>query len=87
MQIYAPDEMGMHFQIGKGGGYHLYQAEQLGRALEVNVYLGGPPALILAALAPLPENVPEFLLCSLLLGQKITLCSQCTRQARLAQQR
>ena len=71
MQIYAPDEMGMHFQIGKGGGYHLYQAEQLERELEVNVYLGGPPALILAAIAPLPENVPEFLLCSLLLGQKL----------------
>ena len=71
MQIYSPTEMGMHFQIGKGGGYHLYQAEQLNRDLEVNVYLGGPPALILAAIAPLPENVPEFLLCSLLLGQKL----------------
>ena len=71
MQLYAPDEMGMHFQIGKGGGYHLYQAEQLGRELEVNVYLGGPPALILAAIAPLPENVPELLLCSLLLGKKL----------------
>ncbi len=71
MQVYAPDEMGMHFQIGKGGGYHLYQAEQLDRELEVNVYLGGPPALILAAIAPLPENVPEFLLCSLLLGEKL----------------
>lgn len=71
MQIYAPDEMGMHFQIGKGGGYHLYQAEQLGRALEVNVYLGGPPALMLAAIAPLPENIPELLLCSLLMGQKL----------------
>lgn len=72
MQLYTPDEMGMHFQIGKGGGYHLHQAEQLGKDLEVNVYLGGPPALILAAIAPLPENVPEFLLCSLLLGQKLS---------------
>lgn len=71
MQVYAPDETGMHFQIGKGGGYHLHQAEQLGRELEVNVYLGGPPALILAAIAPLPENVPELLLCSLLLGKKL----------------
>ena len=71
MQIYEAHEMGMHFQIGKGGGYHLHQAEQLERDLEVNVYLGGPPALMLAAIAPLPENVPEFLLCSLLLGQKL----------------
>ena len=79
MQIYEAHEMGMHFQIGKGGGYHLHQAEQLGRDLEVNVYLGGPPALMLAAIAPLPENVPELLLCSLLLGHKLPLCPQSTR--------
>jgi 3-polyprenyl-4-hydroxybenzoate decarboxylase len=35
------------------------------------VHVGGPPALILAAIAPLPENVPEALLASLLLGQRL----------------
>jgi UbiD family decarboxylase len=30
------------------------------------VFLGGPPALILSAIAPLPENVPELMLASLL---------------------
>jgi 3-polyprenyl-4-hydroxybenzoate decarboxylase len=35
------------------------------------VFLGGPPALILAAIAPLPENVPEMMLASLLAGRRL----------------
>ncbi len=64
---------GMHWQIGKGGGYHYAVAEARGEALPVTVFLGGPPALILAAVAPLPENVPELLLASLLAGRKLDL--------------
>ncbi len=71
VQIFSPEETGMHFQIGKGGGYHLYEAEQENRSLPVNIYLGGPPALLLSAIAPLPENVPELLLASLVLGSKL----------------
>ena len=33
--------------------------------------MGGPPALILAAIGPLPENVPELVLASLLQGGKV----------------
>lgn len=71
VQIFEPGEAGMHFQIGKGGGFHLYEAEQRNEALPVNIYLGGPPALILSAIAPLPENVPELLLTSLMLGSRL----------------
>jgi 3-polyprenyl-4-hydroxybenzoate decarboxylase len=35
------------------------------------VFLGGPPALILAAVAPLPENVPELMLASLIAGERL----------------
>jgi 3-polyprenyl-4-hydroxybenzoate decarboxylase len=35
------------------------------------VFLGGPPAMILAAIAPLPENVPELLLASLIAGRRL----------------
>src|SRR5262249_12066922 len=31
----------------------------------------GPPALILAAIAPLPENVPELMLASLIAGERL----------------
>ena len=73
MQVKGPRTTGMHFQIGKGGGFHLAAAEELGRALPLNCFLGGPPALILAAIAPLPENVPEMLLASLVLGKKLPM--------------
>jgi len=71
MQIHSPTETGMHFQIGKGGGFHFHAAEKSGRNLPATVFLGGPPALILAAIAPLPEDVPEILLASLALGERL----------------
>ena len=61
----------MHLQIGKGGGFHYHAAEERGEALPAHVFLGGPPALILGAIAPLPEGVPELLVASLLLGRKL----------------
>lgn len=71
IQIFDSGETGMHFQIGKGGGFHYFEAEKAGKPLPANIYLGGPPALMLSAIAPLPENVPELLLSSLLLGKKL----------------
>ncbi|HKC24172.1 MAG TPA: UbiD family decarboxylase [Thermoanaerobaculia bacterium] len=73
MQVFSPRELGMHWQIGKGGGFHYHEAEARGEALPVTVFLGGPPALLLAAVAPLPERVSELLLASLLLGEKLPM--------------
>ena len=74
LQVHDRRTTGMHWQIGKGGGFHHARAESRGEALPVTVFLGGPPALILAAVAPLPENVPELVLASLLAGGKIRRC-------------
>jgi len=73
IQLQAEDEVGVHIQIHRGGGFHLSVAEERGEALPVNVMLGGPPALILSAIAPLPENVPELLLASLGVGGRLRL--------------
>ncbi len=73
LQVHGAATTGMHWQIGKGGGFHYAEAERAGAALPVTVLLGGPPALTLAAIAPLPENVPELLLASLLAGRKLPL--------------
>ncbi|HEX6881777.1 MAG TPA: UbiD family decarboxylase [Planctomycetota bacterium] len=73
IQVYDDATTGLHMQIGKGGGFHLAAAERLGRPLPVVIHLGGPPALILAAIAPLPENVPEGLVASLALGERLRL--------------
>jgi UbiD family decarboxylase len=74
IQRYDEETTGLHCQIGKGGGFHLAAAKELGKKLPVNIYVGGPPALILGAIAPLPENVPELLFSSFVLGKKIPLC-------------
>ena len=73
LQIHDARTTGMHWQIGKGGGFHHAVAEGRGEALPVTVFLGGPPALILAAVAPLPENVPELMLASLIAGGRLPL--------------
>lgn len=71
LHVYDPQTTGMHWQIGKGGGFHYALAEARGETLPVTVFLGGPPALILSAIAPLPENVPELLLASLVAGERL----------------
>jgi len=71
MQVHSQKSTGMHWQIGKGGGFHYAAAEARNEPLPVTVFLGGPPALLLSAIAPLPENVPELLLASFLLGKRL----------------
>ena len=73
IQVYDSHTTGLHWQIQKGGGFHYNEAERLNQPLPVTIFLGGPPALILAAIAPLPEDVPELVLASLLAGQKLKM--------------
>ncbi|HUR33889.1 MAG TPA: UbiD family decarboxylase [Vicinamibacterales bacterium] len=75
LHVYDARTTGMHWQIGKGGGYHYQVAEARRQPLPVTVFLGGPPALILAAIAPLPENLPELMLASLISGERLKLAS------------
>jgi UbiD family decarboxylase len=73
LHVHDASRTGMHWQIGKGGGFHYHLAESRGQALPVTVMLGGPPALMLSAIAPLPENVPELMLASLIAGERLPL--------------
>jgi UbiD family decarboxylase len=73
IQRYDDQTTGVHWQIHKGGGYHYHAAEKLGQALPMTLFIGGPPALMLAAIAPLPEDIPELMLASLLQGSKLTM--------------
>ena len=74
LHVHDARTTGMHWQIGKGGGFHHAVAEARGESLPATVFLGGPPALVLAAIAPLPENVPELMLASLLAGRRLERC-------------
>jgi len=68
MQVFDPRTTGMHWQIGKGGGFHFHAAERAGQPLEVAVAVGADPATLLAAVAPLPENVDELAFAGFLRG-------------------
>ncbi|CAK8725714.1 putative protein CT_085 [Candidatus Electrothrix aarhusensis] len=68
---YDDTTTGIHWQIHKGGGYHYCAAEQQNQPLPMTLYIGGPPALMLSAIAPLPEDIPELMLASLLQGKKL----------------
>jgi 4-hydroxy-3-polyprenylbenzoate decarboxylase len=67
----------MHWQIQKGGGFHYYQAEKLGKPgesgrgeFELAVALGTDPALLLATVAALPENIDEAMFAGFLRGKR-----------------
>lgn len=58
---YEPDrEVGLHYQIHRGLGVHHAAAIRRGEPLRVNVFVGGPPAMAVAAVMPLPEGLPEI---------------------------
>lgn len=73
IQIHEAHQTGIHWQIQKGGGFHYHVAEKRDEALPITIFLGGPPALILSAIAPLPEMLPELLFASFLMGDKLSL--------------
>lgn len=58
---YQPErEVGLHYQIHRGIGVHHAAALEQGIDLKVNVIVGGPPALAVAAVMPLPEGLSEL---------------------------
>lgn len=73
IQRHSDNQTGIHWQIHKGGGYHYYEAEKRNQPLPLTLYIGGPPALMLAAIAPLPEDIPELMLTSLVLGKRLPM--------------
>ncbi len=73
IQQHSDTTTGIHWQIHKGGGYHYFEAEKQDQNLPLTLYIGGPPALMLSAIAPLPEDIPELMLTSLLIGGKLPM--------------
>jgi 4-hydroxy-3-polyprenylbenzoate decarboxylase len=69
---YQPDlQAGLHYQIHRGIGAHHAEAIARGERLRVNVFVGGAPAMTVAAVMPLPEGMPELSFAGLLAGQRI----------------
>ncbi|MFO0251787.1 MAG: UbiD family decarboxylase [Planctomyces sp.] len=53
------EEIGLHYQLHRGIGFHHAAAIARGVPFRVNVLVGGPPSLAVAAVMPLPDNFPE----------------------------
>lgn len=58
---YAPNrQIGLHYQIHRGIGVHQAKALRRAAPFRVNVFVGGPPAMTVAAVMPLPEGMSEL---------------------------
>jgi 4-hydroxy-3-polyprenylbenzoate decarboxylase len=66
-------EVGLHYQIHRGIGVHHAKALARGLPFRATVSVGGPPALALAAVMPLPESLPELAFAGALAGRRIDL--------------
>ena len=71
---YVPDrQIGLHYQIHRGIGVHHAAARRRGEVLPVVVSVGGPPALAVAAVMPLPEGLPELAFAGVLGGRRVRM--------------
>jgi 4-hydroxy-3-polyprenylbenzoate decarboxylase len=74
---YQPDrQIGLHYQIHRGIGVHHSKAIRKGTPFRVSIFVGGPPAMTLAAVMPLPEGMPELTFAGALGGRRIRLIAQ-----------
>ena len=60
-QYAVNEEIGLHYQLHRGIGVHHAAAIRNQSPFHVNVFVGGSPAMNLAAVMPLPENLSELL--------------------------
>jgi 4-hydroxy-3-polyprenylbenzoate decarboxylase len=75
LQVFDERTLGMHWQTHKGSAEHERRAaERPGRGrMEVAIVLGGDPAMIYAASAPLPPGVDEVVFAGWLRGSPVEL--------------
>lgn len=71
---FTPDkEVGLHYQIHRGIGHHHAQAIKKNIPLKVNIFVGGPPAMTLGAVMPLPEGLAEIFFAGAMAGHRIPM--------------
>ena len=74
---YTPNrEIGLHYQIHRSIGVHHAAAVRRGEKLKVNIFVGGPPAMTLSAVMPLPEGLSELLFAAALGRRPVRMISR-----------
>ena len=61
MQVYDRRTTGMHWHLHKVGARHYQHQQDRNERMDLAVCIGGDPALIYAATAPLPDQIDELL--------------------------
>lgn len=74
LQVFDDRTLGMHWQTHKGSAEHARDAESIGRGrMDVAIALGGDPATIYSASAPLPPGVDEIMFAGWLRGAGVPM--------------
>jgi len=66
-------QVGLHYQIHRSIGVHHAKAIEAGKPFRVNIFVGGNPAMTLAAVMPLPEGMSELMFGGALAGHRIRM--------------
>jgi 4-hydroxy-3-polyprenylbenzoate decarboxylase len=69
-------QVGLHYQIHRGIGVQHKAAIDAGKPFRVNVFVGGNPAMTVAAVMPLPEGMSELTFAGALAGHRIPMIRQ-----------
>jgi 4-hydroxy-3-polyprenylbenzoate decarboxylase len=73
MQVLDARHTGMHWHRHKTGARHYSAYRQANRIMPVAVTLGGDPVYAYSAIAPLPDNVDEYILAGFLRRSKVRM--------------
>jgi 4-hydroxy-3-polyprenylbenzoate decarboxylase len=78
VQVIGPNEVAMHWQRHKVGAAHWREMAARGETMPVAIALGGDPASIYAASAPLPPTIDEYLFAGFLRREPVRLAKAVT---------
>jgi 4-hydroxy-3-polyprenylbenzoate decarboxylase len=78
VQVIGKDAVAMHWQRHKVGAAHWREMAARGETMPVAIALGGDPASIYAASAPLPPTIDEFLFAGFLRKEPVRLAKAVT---------
>ena len=78
VQVIGRNEAAMHWQRHKVGAAHWREMAARGETMPVAIALGGDPASIYAASAPLPPSIDEFLFAGFLRKEPVRLAKAVT---------
>jgi len=78
-------EVGLHYQLHRGIGVHHTAAMARGEPLKASIFVGGSPAMAVAAVMPLPEGLSELMFAGVLAGHRIPMIRRNNRPAIYAE--